>query len=287
MSSNGQNSQLTTPIPNVGRLNASGPILLLAILFVLGAFLSWYFSWFGRELSPEKVSEYLADESHPRHVQHALLQVQQRIEKGDPSSAQWYPRVLALASSKETEFRLTTAWLMGFDNRSGEFHDALKKLLVDPEPIVRRNAALALVRFDDSDGREELLRVLEPYPLTPNVAGTLGSVLSEGSRIARGTLLARIVTADQNRIEIRSPLPGEIEEVVSRNGAEIGAGDTLLTIRSDDASVWEALRGLALIGKPEDLSLIERYSKGDEAVSQRIREQASQTIRTIEGRQHP
>jgi vesicle coat complex subunit len=47
---------------------------------------------------------------------------------------------------------------MGFDNTSQEFHNALLKLLHDQEPIVRRNAALALVRFNDNSGREELLR---------------------------------------------------------------------------------------------------------------------------------
>ena len=35
----------------------------------------------------------------------------------------------------------------GFDNSAPEFHNALLKLVHDEEPIVRRNAALALVRF--------------------------------------------------------------------------------------------------------------------------------------------
>ena len=68
-----------------------------------------------------------------------------------PSAKQWYPQVLQLAGSPETEFRLTAAWLMGFDNRSQEFHQKLLKLMRDPEPIVRRNAALALVRFNDPE----------------------------------------------------------------------------------------------------------------------------------------
>src|SRR5215216_4615785 len=131
------------------RVPASGPILFLAILFVAATCLAWYFSWFGRELSDADISTYLADEKNPRHVQHALLQIQQRMERGDTSARNWYPQLVTLSGNPETEFRLTVAWLMGFDNKSPEFHEALKKLLQDQEPLVRRNAALALVRFND------------------------------------------------------------------------------------------------------------------------------------------
>src|SRR5215217_5574385 len=127
------------------RVPGSGPILLLAALFVAATFLAWYFSWFGRELSDADISKYLADEKSPRHVQHALLQIQQRLERGDASAKNWYPQLVTLSGNSETEFRLTIAWLMGFDNSSPEFHNALSKLLQDREPIVRRNAALALV----------------------------------------------------------------------------------------------------------------------------------------------
>ena len=64
------------------RVRASGPILILAVLFVVGAFLTWYFTWFGRNLSDADISQYLVDEKHPRRVQHALLQIQHRIESG-------------------------------------------------------------------------------------------------------------------------------------------------------------------------------------------------------------
>ena len=134
-------------------MTGSRPILILAVLFVAATFLAWYFSWFGRGLSDAEISKYLADEKNPRHVQHALLQVQQRMERGDGSAKIWYPQLVVLSGSPETEYRLTIAWLMGFDNTSPEFHNALLKLVHDEEPIVRRNAALALVRFNDSSGR--------------------------------------------------------------------------------------------------------------------------------------
>ena len=150
----------TTVPPKVNRIWASGPILILAALFLIATFLAWYFTWFGRGLSDADISKYLSDTKNPRHVQHALLQIQQRIERGDPAAKNWYPQIQALSSSPETEFRLTVAWLMGFDNRSTEFHNSLLMLVNDNEPIVRRNAALALVRFNDDHGHDELIAVL-------------------------------------------------------------------------------------------------------------------------------
>ena len=83
------------------------PILILAALFVVASSLAWYFSWFGRELSDADISKYLADEKNPRHVQHALLQIQQRMEKGDGSAKNWYPQLIKLSGNLETEYRLT------------------------------------------------------------------------------------------------------------------------------------------------------------------------------------
>src|SRR5687768_13150771 len=93
-------------------------ILLLALLFVVATFLAWYFTWFGRELSDADISKYLNDEKSPRHVQHALAQIQQRIERGDASAKNFYPQLVRLGSNPETEFRLIVAWVMGFDNQS-------------------------------------------------------------------------------------------------------------------------------------------------------------------------
>jgi len=261
---------------------ASRPILLLAVLFVAATFLAWYFSWFGRGLSDADISKYLADEKNPRHVQHALLQIQQRMERGDPSAKNWYPQLVALSGNPETEFRLTVAWLMGFDNKEPEFHDALLKLLRDPEPIVRRNAALALVRFQDSSGREVLLSVLRPYVLQAPVDGIVASSMHEGATLARRTLLARIQEPDGKIVELRSPLPGRIEKIVP-NGSQVKRDQDLLTINSDEESVWEALRGLAFVGTADDLPLIRSYAESNE-VSKRVKEQADLTAQAINRR---
>jgi HEAT repeat protein len=265
------------------RTPGSGPILILAILFVAATFLAWYFSWFGRGLSDADISKYLADDKKPRHVQHALLQIQQRMERGDGSAKNWYPQLIALSGNPETEYRLTVAWLMGFDNQSKEFHGALLKLVNDPEPIVRRNAALALVRFGDPTGREELVATLKPFPLKAPVAGVVASSLREEAKVARQTLIARIQQPDGNIAGIRSPLPGRVNKILKPNGSQVARDDEILNLISDEDSVWEALRGLSLVGTKDDLQLVQSYASSAD-VSARIKEQASATAKAIQSR---
>ena len=262
---------------------ASRPILFLAALFLAATCLAWYFSWFGRELSNDDIAKYLADEKNPRHVQHALLQIQERMERGDPNAKDWYPQLIRLSASPETEFRLTVAWLMGFDNKSADFHTALLKLLRDQEPIVRRNAALALVRFEDSSGREELMSVLRPYVLKAPATGLVASNLQEATNVARRTLLARIQEAGGNIVELRSPLPGRINKIFKPNGTQVSRDEDMVSLNSDEDSVFEALRGLALVGTKEDLPLIQSYADSSQA-SKRVKEQAGLTLQAISRR---
>ena len=265
------------------RMKASWPILVLAALFLAATFLAWYFTWFGRGLSDADIGKYLSDTKNPRHVQHALLQIQQQIERRDPGAKNWYPQIEALSANPETEFRLTTAWLMGFDNQSDGFHQALLRLVKDEQPIVRRNAALALVRFNDHSGREELTAVLKPYSLKVNTSGLVSSTLHAGSEVSRGTLLARIQQPDGKLVEVRSPLLGKIEVIDKPNGSQVIPGDELLRINSDEDSVWEALRGLALIGSVDDLPAVQDLANSNTA-SGRVKEQARLTAKSIESR---
>jgi hypothetical protein len=265
------------------RVPGSGPILFLAILFVAATFLAWYFSWFGRELSDTDISKYLADVNKPRHVQHALLQIQQRMERGDPSAKNWYPQLITLSGNPETEYRLTIAWLMGFDNKSQEFHDALLKLSLDPEPIVRRNAALALVRFEDHSGREELLAVLNPFTVRAPADGVIASSLNEGATVGRRALLARIQQPDGKVVEVRSPLPARIHKLLKSNGSQVTRDEEILRLNSDEDSIWEALRALALVGTAEDVQVIQAYATSTE-MTQSIRDQAALTVKAIQSR---
>ena len=121
-----------------------------AFLLVLFPFLFWYGTWFGRRLTNTQIDEYLSDASKPRHEQHALVQLGERLTRGDPAVERWYPKVVELSQSKLVELRQTTAWIMGQDHRYQPFHEALVRLAADPEPMVRRNAALALSNFSQT-----------------------------------------------------------------------------------------------------------------------------------------
>jgi HEAT repeats len=265
------------------RVPGSGPILLLAGLFVAATFLAWYFSWFGRGLSDADISTYLADEKNPRHVQHALLQIEERMERGDATAKNWYPQLVALSSNSETEYRLTVAWLMGFDNTSQEFHSALLKLLSDQEPIVRRNAALALVRFNDASGREELVSILKPYSLKAPADGVIANSMDQGTNVTRRTLLARIQQPDGKVVELRSPLPGRVAKVVKPDGSQVSRDEEVMSLNSDEQSIWEALRGLSFVGTKDDVPLVQSYASSTE-ISPRIKEQATLSVRSIESR---
>ena len=57
----------------------------------------------------------------------------------------------------------------------------------------------------------------------------------------------------------------------------------MLNLISDEDSIWEALRGLSLVGTKDDLQLIQSYASSTDAFS-RIKEQAALTAKAIENR---
>src|SRR5437867_6390455 len=146
-------------------------VTLFALVLVLFPFLFWYGTWFGRKLSDRQISEYLNDRAHPRKAQHALVQIGERLSRGDTRVRQWYAVILELASNTNVELRQTAAWIMGQDNTFQPFHEALRKLWTDSSPMMRRNAALSLTNVGDASGRNELLAMLRPYEITSPASG--------------------------------------------------------------------------------------------------------------------
>src|SRR2546430_14576869 len=82
---------------------------LTAWLIVLLPFLFWWNTWFGRQLSDQQVTQYLTDDGHPRHIQHALVQIGERIARRDAQAARWYPELIRLATHPVEEVRNTDA----------------------------------------------------------------------------------------------------------------------------------------------------------------------------------
>ena len=260
-------------------------LTIVATLTVLVPFLFWKQTWFGEPLTDAQINEYLADKEKPRHIQQALVQIQERIERGDASAERWYPQMAALKDSPVVELRVTLAWVLASDNHSDLFHQTLVAMLTDAELLVRRNAALSLVRFDDAAGRQEIVKMLEVFTIRASGPGIVRYRLPEGSAVDDGTLLARLETPSASPVEIRSPLPGTILAHIAPEGADVKAGQNLITIAPAEEHVWEALRALLLMGREEDLPAVERFAHASEKdYSAKIRKQAGLTAAEIRKR---
>lgn len=263
-------------------------ILGVAFLFVLMPFLFWYSTTFRRTLTDEQVSQYLADRAHPRKAQHALSQIADRILSPDPpvreAAKRWYPQVVELARSPIVELRVTAAWVMGQDNLATEFHSALRSLLNDANPMVRRNAALSLIRFDkDPAGRAVIVTMLEPYTLLAPESGIVARRLKPGDIVNPGTLVGHIQHGE-NKSEIRAQVPGTVDKWIAGDRAEVNSGDPLLTITPSSEIAWEALRALYFVGLSEDLPAVERYARGYAEMPDSVHQQAAFTARAIRER---
>ena len=259
------------------------PLMVVASLFIVVPFLAWYTTWFGRPLDDGEIEKYFA-EGKPRHAQHALSQVAERVIKGDASAARFYPQVLKTSESPETDLRMTAAWVMGLEHKSDEFRAALLRLVKDPEPIVRRSAALALVRYNDAAARPELLEMLRPFEIKSRSEGTAETVLSAGTPVKRESLLVRYKIHPGLGEEVRSPLPGRVEWAFGKEGDKFGAGDRLFVISPDAEQVRDALIGLSYLGEESDLNEVERYASGAEGMPDVVKKQAAQTLESIRSR---
>jgi HEAT repeat protein len=253
-------------------------------LIVLMPFLFWWNTWFGRHLSDQQMTEYLHDDKKPRHIQHALVQLGDRMSHADANAKRWYPDLVLLASNPVEEVRNTDAWVMGQDTSAPNFHETLLKMLADPAPMVRGNAALSLVRFGDATGRPQIVALLQPAHVTAPAAGRITDSDRPGTSIREGGLIAQLAPSGSSQIvEIRSPIPGRIRSV-AQAGAILAQGSELAVIDPATEQVWEALRALYVIGQPEDIPSIQPYERDLPEVSNDVRQQAEQTEKAIRAR---
>jgi HEAT repeat protein len=281
VNSNGQDSESVVVVSRPHR-PSNVWLIIVAALFIVVPFLTWYLTWFGRGLSDQELATYLKDQNNPRHMQHALLQVEAKIEKGEPNATQFYPQIVTASKSSIAEVRKTAAWVMGQDNKSDEFHGALLQLLKDEDPLVRRNAALQLIRFGDAAGHDELLSMLKPFDAKAPVAGTIVGLLPVNSTIRAGGLLARIRDAANSLYEFRSPVDGRMAAPsITKEGDQITANQTVARLLPDHATIIDALRGLAYVGTKDDLELIADAARMDtSAETTNLSNQTTNAIRT-------
>jgi hypothetical protein len=271
--------------PPKPRMSTRNRVLFLFTgwLIVLMPFLFWWSTWFGRQLPDKQLAEYLQDTKHPRHIQHALVQIGERMTRHDPSVTKWYPQVVGLAAYPVEEVRNTDAWVMGQDTSGAGFHEALLKMLSDPSLSVRGNAALSLVRFGDASGRPEILELLQPATVTASQSGRVIDTSALGTGIRQGGIVAKLQTGDQT-IEIRSPITGRLAKLSSLTGQTVTAEAPIATIDPGTEQVWEALRALYLIGQTEDLAAVQPYERELPDIPNDVRKQAIETEKAIRQR---
>ena len=157
----------------------------------------------------------------------------------------------------------------------------------DPDPMVRSNAALSLVRFADASGRPQILSMLQPATvLAPDgiSAGTLRQRLKERDAVRPGTLVARI-EAPQGVVEVRSEVPGVLFHWLQPTGASVSSRQPLCILAPDPQSAWEALRALYLIGRPEDAPVVEAFVRTATDAPPNLLEQARLTLTAIRSRE--
>ena len=249
---------------------------LLALVLVPGLF--WHDVWFGRALDDAELEEYLNDETSPRRMQHGLAQLGERIGRGDSEARRWYPKVMELAGHEQPEIRNLCAWLMGQDASEETFRGSLGELLKDSHALVRRNAALSLVRFGDDRGRSELRSMLRPWVVRSPRAGRLRLLVEADDEVRSGSPVAEI---DQGEVSVAVlvPVAGTAANL-AEDGQEVDAGAELMVLLPDPVHLWEALRALYLVGTEDDLELVESYlGAGEENES--IRSQAHLTREAI------
>jgi hypothetical protein len=281
---NGEN--IPQPRPARPRMSTRNRLLffLTAWLLVLMPFLFWWGTWFGRALTDKEMREYLNDSAHPRHIQHAVVQLGQRMSQHDATATRWYGDLVRVASDPREEVRSTDAWVMGQDTAGPGFHEALLKMLDDPAMIVRGNAALSLVRFGDSSGRAQVVSLLQPVVITTANAGRVADTAGIGTAIHQGGLIAKLQNTDGQTQELRSPITGRVRTLFAVTGASVSAGAAIATVDPGEEQVWEALRALYLIGQPEDLAAIRSYERELPEIPERLRQQAMDTERAIQKR---
>jgi HEAT repeat protein len=275
---------------NPERVHELRPRLILvaiAVACVIVPYLTWRQTWFGRRLSQAEVGQYLADEQHPRKIQHALTFLAEQMAKADPAARVWYPGIVQAAHRPSVEIRTLAAWTMGQDNQSDILHQALLGLLDDPEVLVRRNAALALVRFGDERGRPELAAMLRPLAIRSPEAGIVSLRVQLDQVVGRGSVIARVQTPSGRTVELLSPARSHVAAVQAPDGARIAANDAVASLGPDQDDVWEALRALYLIGEAEDLQAVDVYAAGAAGASDRVSRQAVETARAIRKRTAP
>ncbi|PYY08018.1 MAG: hypothetical protein DMG61_24275 [Acidobacteria bacterium] len=120
-------------------------------------------------------------------------------------------------------------------------------------------------------------KVTAPQP------GKITDSATVGTAIHQGGIIAKLESGGQTT-EVRSPISGRLREFSVKAGQTIAAGDEIAMLDPGTDQVWEALRALYLIGRPEDIPAIQPYQRELPEVPDHVRKQAMATEQAIRER---
>lgn len=243
----------------------------------------WRGTWFGRRLTDEQLTSYLASTDQPRKLQHALTEITERIDKGDGPTDSYYPAITALVEHNNWQVRNTAAWVMGWDHEYDGFHGALLKMLNDSVLVVRQNAALALINFGDAAGKPIILAMLKSTPAISPADGNACDLLPVDAPVRADLVIGHVDRPNDTPIDLKSPISGRIGKCFVQDGDDVSKGETVLEITPGEAQITQALQALALVGDDSDLAAIEE-AKSAKTATQRLQEQAAIAERKIRER---
>ncbi len=160
---------------------------------------------------------------------------------------------------------------------------ALHRMLADEDELVQRLAAESLAAWERMEGREILLRSLEPRVVVSPYSGRLIAGLEKDVRINRSGQLAFIEIAGKERKKVFAPITGYVASML-KSGSEVEKGQKLAVLLPGVGQVWRALRGLYLVGQTVDIDRIETALKDRHGLGRDVYRQRSETIEMIEER---
>ena len=272
------------PAPATQNTPLRNRILFLSAVWIIALIplFFWHGPWFGRPLSDQQIDSYLHDQN-PRHVEHAMVQLGERMGRRDQTVEVWYPTLVALADSSDEDIRSTDAQIMAEDSRQPAFHDALRRMLHDGSAAVRNQAALSLVRFSDPLGHDQIVSILQPIIVTAPTDGRILEIAKAGANVSRDENVARL-DCNGRAVEIHAAIAGRIHTVLGHPGENISGNAGLLTMYASTDDLWKALRALAIIGRPDDLPAVESWTGLSPNIPERLRQQAMLTDKLIRER---
>jgi hypothetical protein len=256
------------------------PLAIMGLILVAGLVMLWRGS-LRRNLSDSDLDAYLEPAAGDRDTYHAAEELSRRITRKDPERKRFYPKLIAIAASPHPEKRKAAAWVMGEDAAEPTFEEPLARLVADPVPIVRHNAALSLARRGSDLARPVLISMLQQSKATAPADGTFHPKVKVGESADLVLPLATITTPS-GEVAVDAPVPGKVL-AITEEGAKVAKGDPIATFAPVEVIALQALRALTLpaIGRPEDAEVIEAFLKSSPDLDAIVQDQAKEALLAV------